>query len=400
MYVDRFLNNKHVALLRYCININKENSIIVDFKYGMRNKTLLLRRVGNKLNFNDLHLRRFLFKLRKSNKYVSFINMFTYLYKIKLKRKLRLYFKKVNRTIISYKDKKNKKNKYIKFLNIKFKNFKKKQKIKILRSIKKKFRSYSYINANTFLHKYFKKIKLLRFIIHKLLNNQVLGNVALLGGFLDLNLHPLFLKRFKYHFLISLGNVSKKRFNFNNFNLLFASKIFPKIIKFGNYIFNLSALIKKKRLFNSLYLIVANKYKDLLTLNFNFKYLNKFRNYMSNLTNVNYVKVSFNLSFYKNKGWRKVRRYLRKFKRINFFIFFNLAFFKLVIFLFLYWFNNFIIVSKVKVQLKGTILFGWFASIGFIFKKYIWRKKPRNYYLQYNIINSFIFLNYKNRLVK
>ena len=397
MYIERFLNNKHIALLRYCININKENSIIVDLKYGVRNNTLLLRRVGKNFNLNGFHLRSFLLNFRRSNKYILCTNIFIYLYKNKLKRKLRFYLNKLSKKRISSQLKKSKKIKFIKFLNVKFKNLKKKRKIKQLRFMKKVFRSYSFINANTNLHRYFKKIKLLRFIIHKLLHKQVLGNVSLLGGFLALNLHPLFLRRFKYHFLMYLGNVRKKRFNFNNFNLLFASKIFPKIIKFGSYILNLSAWIKKNQFFYSLYLIAANKFVDLLTLNFNLKYLSKFKNYMSNLANVNYIQVSFNLTAASYRRWRRARRYLRKFKRINFFIFFNLAFLKLVIFLFLYWFNNFIVQFKVKN--KDTILSGWFKSIGFTFKKYIWRKKPRNFYLKYDEINNFIFLSYKNRLI-
>ena len=83
---------------------------------------------------------------------------------------------------------------------------------------------------------------------------------------------------------------------------------------------------------------------------------------------------------------------------MNFLIFFNLAFFKLVTFLFFYWLNNLIIVFNKKS--KGIVLFGWFKSIGFVFKQYIWRKKPRHFFLQFNEINNFIFLNYKNRLIK
>jgi hypothetical protein len=118
---------------------------------------------------------------------------------------------------------------------------------------------------------------------------------------------------------------------------------------------------------------------------------------MSNLTNVNYIKVSFKLTTFKNRNWRKIRRYLRKFKRMNFLVFFNLMFSKLVGFLFIYWFNNFIILFNIKSRLN--VLSVWYKSIGFVFKQYIWRKKPRRYYLQFNEINNYIFLNYKNRLL-
>lgn len=410
MYIDRFINNKYIALLRYCININKDNSIIVDLKYGERNKTLLLRKLGKKLNFNAIYLRKFLLKFRESNKIISNTKISICLYKTKLKKKLRLFyikFRKYSKKWLSkvkvpknyikvvykavYKYKQLKETKLIKFL----KNKLIKYKIKKYRRLQKKIWFYNFINANTNLHKRFRKIKLLRFIVHRLLHNQVKGNVLLLDGFLGLNLHPLFFRRFKKHFLIYIRN-AKKNFNFNKFNLNFISKLYPKIFKIGNLTLYLSGLKNVNRLLNFLYLNVAQKLVNWLTLDFDYKYLNKFRNLMSNLSNVNYIKVSFQLRA-KKKGWRKTRRYLRKFKKMNFLGFFNLMFAKLVAYVFFYWLNNLIILFNIKS--KVNILSVWYKPICFAFKQYIWRKKPRHCYVQYNEVNNLIFFNYKNRLL-
>jgi hypothetical protein len=83
---------------------------------------------------------------------------------------------------------------------------------------------------------------------------------------------------------------------------------------------------------------------------------------------------------------------------MNFFGFFNLMFSKLVAYVFFYWLNNLIILFNIKS--KGNILSGWYKPITFVFKQYIWRKKPRHFYLQYNEFNNLIFFNYKNRLLK
>ena len=94
---------------------------------------------------------------------------------------------------------------------------------------------YFFLYSCLALYKFSKKVKLLRLILHKLLNYQILGNIRLFDVFLKLNLHPLFLKRFKFHFLSFfkiLNKKSKKTFNFNKFNLFYASKVFPKIIKY------------------------------------------------------------------------------------------------------------------------------------------------------------------------
>lgn len=111
------------------------------------------------------------------------------------------------------------------------------------------------------MHKRFKKIKLLRFIVHRLLHNQVKGNVTLLDGFLGLNLHPLFFRRFKKHFLIYIRNAKKKfnfnKFNFNKFNFNFIYKLYPKLFKIGNLTLHLSGLKDVNKLLNSLYLNVA-----------------------------------------------------------------------------------------------------------------------------------------------
>lgn len=89
---------------------------------------------------------------------------------------------------------------------------------------------------------------------------------------------------------------------------------------------------------------------------------------MSNLSNVNYIKVSFRLRA-KKKKWRKTRRYLRKFKKMNFLGFFNLMFTQLVAYVFFYWLNNLIILFNIKS--KVNILSSWYKPIYFAFKQYI-----------------------------
>lgn len=334
MYIDRFINNKYIALLSYCININKNNSIIVDLKYVSRNKVMFLRSVGKKLDLNSINLFNFLLQLRKKDRITASANKLIYSYKKKLKAGLRLFLHKLSRKRISLKLKEFRKSKLIKILNIKLRKFKK----KIYRNIQCRFRYYNFINANTNLHKFFKKIKLLRFIVHKLLHYQVLGNSLLLDVFLNLNLHPLFFKRFKFHFLLFIRNAKevKKKFNFNNFNLFLFSKVYPKLVKFSNLLFSLGILRKTSWLFTSLYTKVAKQLVTLLTLGFDLKYLNKYKNYMSNLSYVNYINVSFKLTISRKLHKRKFRRYYKKFKKFNFLNFFNLAFKKLVAFLFVY----------------------------------------------------------------
>ena len=204
MYIDHFINDKYIALLCYRININKRNSIIVDFKYGIRNKTLLLYQFGKKSNYNVAQLSKFLSKLDGSNRIVFNTKFSILKYRNKLKKRFLFFCKYVNKAKIFSVYKKKIKSKFIAQLNEKFK----KKQIKVLRRAKTLFKSsynYNFLNLNTNLNKRFKKFKLLRFIIHKLLHNQVLGNVSLLGSVLDLELHPLFLRRFKYHFLLDAG---------------------------------------------------------------------------------------------------------------------------------------------------------------------------------------------------
>ena len=33
MYIDRFINEKYIQLMCYCIDLNKNNRVIVDLKY-------------------------------------------------------------------------------------------------------------------------------------------------------------------------------------------------------------------------------------------------------------------------------------------------------------------------------------------------------------------------------
>ena len=335
MYIDRFINSKYVALLRYCIKINKDNSVIVDFKYGIRNKTLILYRVSKKADSKATNLRGFLLNLHKKNKIISNTDYSIYLYKKKFDKKYNLYVSKLNKRFRSLKYKQYIKSKLLNILRLKCAKFKEEKD----RYLLTKLRSYYLINASTYLHKFFKKNKMLRLIVQKLLHNQVFNNTRLLNAFLSLELHPLFLKRFKSHFLVDMKDVIKKKFNFNNFNLNIINIVFPKILKIVKVIFKLSRFNKVNRFFNALYLNAINKLRSFLILDFKFKYLKNFKNYMSNLCNINYIRVSFKLVILKTinrRKLRKVRRYYRKFKRMNFFLFFNLVFTKLVIFLFLY----------------------------------------------------------------
>ncbi len=393
MYIDSFINSKYVALFRYCINLNKDNNIIVDFKYGKQNKILFLREASKNLNIEVSSLRSLLLKLRKRNNIISYRKIIKLYNKKLLKKMLRKFRILIRKVRINFKEKKKQEVNFIK-------SWKKKLNIAKLfkyRLIKKHIKSFYLINANVNLNPLFKKIKMLRFIVHKLLHNQVLGNALLLDGFLGLNLHGLFVRRFKYHFVIFFKN-EKKKFNYNKFNFILFNKLFFKINRLGSFILNLSRLKLLNGFFDTLYRNVVNKLRKFITFDLNFKHFNKFKNYLLNWKNINYIKFSFKLTIFKNKNKKKVRRSLRKFKRLNLFYFFNLAFLKLIVFLFLYWFNNLIILFNIKI--KSNILIGWFKPIGFIFKKYIWRKKIRNYYLKYNEINNLIFFNYKNILLK
>ena len=400
MYIDNFIDKKYIELLYYSINLNKNNSVIVDLKYVKRNKILLFRSYKQKFNFKASNLRALLLKLKKNNFNNLIYKMKLHLYKNKLREDLILYIKELKKLKDSKVLLKEYKNKFIKNLNIKFK-FYKKNTYNIIRTFKKLKPKFLYfINAIVTLRKFSNKFKLLRLILHKLLHYQVLGSARLFDVFLNLNLHPLFLKRFKFHFLSFfkiLNKKSKKKFNFNNFTLYYSSKIFPKIVKFGLFLLFLSRVKTINTLFSSLHSDIVHKFSRLIFFDVNLKHFNKFKNYVLNLRNTNYIKLSFKLTVFNNKNKRKVRRYLRKFKRINLFNFFNLAFLKLIIFLFLYWFNNLIVLFNIKT--KGTILSVWFKSIGFKFRTYIWRKKIRRYYLKFDNINKYIFLNYKNRLL-
>jgi hypothetical protein len=400
MYINNFINKKYIALLYYSLNLNKNNSVIVNLKYVKRNKIILLRSFKQLVNFKTANLRALLLKLKKSNIKYLIYKIKVYWYKLNLRKEFKAYLKllKWRNFNVSLKELKIMKNNCIKNLNVKLKKFKKN--IRSIMLSKPKF--FYFINANMTLYKFNKKFKLLRFILQKFLNYQVLGNVRLLDVFLKLNLHPLFLKRFKHHFLLFFKKLNKKskkkfNFNFNNFNLYYFSKVFPKIIKFGSLVFFLSKAKKCNNLLNLWYNDAVKKLSNLINFNIDLKYFNKFKNYVCNLRNINYIKLSFKLVVFKNKNRIKIRRYLRKFKRLNFFNFFNLAFLKLTIFLFLYWFNNIIILFNIKI--KGNILSVWFKPISFIFKTYIWRKKIRRYYLKFDSINNYIFLNYKNRLL-
>ena len=331
MYIDNFINNKYIVLFRYCIHLNNDNNIIVDLKYSKCNKFLLLRKVIKKLNFDVYALRNFLLKLRKRNNmslYIKIINLYN---KKILKKKLRKFKKVIRKLRITFKERKIRELKFIKSLKLILRALKRKR----YRKMKKYIRSYSLINGNVNFSKKFKKIKMLRFIVHKLLHNQVLGNVLLFDGFLGLNLHGLFVRRFKSHFLIYFKN-EKKKFNFNKFNLILFYKLFFKIVKFGSYILYLSKFKFLNRFFDFLYSNVVNKFKKFITFDLKFKHFNKYKNYLLNLRNINYIKFSFKLTIFRHDNKKKVRRYLRRFKKINLFSFLNLAFLKLVIFLFLY----------------------------------------------------------------
>jgi hypothetical protein len=339
MYIDNFIDKKYLALLYYSINLNKDNSVIVDFKYVKRNKILLLRSYKQKFNLKASNLRALLSKLKKKSFNSLIYKIKLYLYRIKLRKDLILYIKELKKLKDSKVLLKEYKNKFIKNLNLKFK-FYKKTTYNIIRTFKKfKPKFLYFINAIVTLRKFSKKLKLLRVILHKLLHYQVLGNARLFDVFLNLNLHPLFLKRFKFHFLLFFKNLnkkSKKKFNLNNFKLYYSSKVFPKIVKLGFLLLCLSRVKTINTLVSLLHSNVINRLSRLLTFDVNLKHFNKFKNYILNLRNTNYIKLSFKLTVFNNKNKKKIRRYLRKFKRINLFNFFNLVFLKLIFFLFLY----------------------------------------------------------------
>jgi hypothetical protein len=372
MYINNFINDKYIAFHRYCIYLNRDNSSIVDLKYENLNSILLLRKNSKKFKaYSNSYL---LSNLRKEDKITRILRIF---------RNLRISSRK---------------KKYIKYWFLKYLKFKsKKIKIKIF-DIAKKSRHYYFINTNVNYHKHFKKNKLLKFILNKLLKKQVFSNALPFDAVLSLNLHPLFFRRFKTRFLFSLSRM-KYPFNFNKYHWHFIYRIIPKML---NFIYLFSYLIKVRgfNVFNKLYYnLVYNKFFALGSLRADPKYFNKFIKYIVNLRNINYINVSFNLvkRSLKKKKKRIIRRYLKKYKKFNFFIFLNLAFIKLIIFLFLYWFNNLIVILNFRI--KSNILSLWFKPIRFIFKTYVWRKKRRFFYLKFNEINNFIFFNFKRKLL-
>jgi hypothetical protein len=393
MYLDRFINDKYIQLMCYCIDLNKNNRVIVDFKYDQWNVIMYLRYATKGIQPYNV-----LTKLQAENNiglYKSYIKLF-------LKNNLKNKYYNLNYNM--YKE-------HIPFNIRRILNFRCIQLIKLKKKkfkkanpwdYKKLSRSYNLISVNVNLYKSFKKKRFFKFFLNKLLKKQVAANGRLLDGYLNLNLHVLFLRRFKLRFYEFMKKKKTlKKFNFNNFNLYFTSKVFPKIVNFEYLLLYLSKVKNLNIFYDLLYNKVSKKLSNFLTFNIDFKYLSRYKKYFFNIRHINYVNVSFTLNAIgsmNKKKKRKTRKFLRKYKKNNFFLFFNLAFIKLVIFVFLYWLNKFIVlINKIN---KGIIITTWFKPINYFYKIYFWRRKLRHFYLPYNSINRFVFLNYKNRLVK
>jgi hypothetical protein len=344
-----------------------------------------------------------LLKLCNKNKISLYTDKEKIIIKNKIKKSFLIFYNNLLKAPISFKFKKLLKNKFIQFIKLKIRSFNKinlKEKLCVL---KKKFRSYSLINANINLRQFSKNKnkRIFKFILNKLIKKQAVANALLFDQYLNLNLNVLFFKRFKFHFLNDFYQIlfNKKKFNFNNFNLYFMSKIYSKIVNFG-HLFLYFSKVKNINIFNNmLYNYISKKFSKLF--NFEYKFFNQFKKFLVNIRYINYIKISFNIKAFgsiNKRNKRKIRKYFKKYKKNNIFLFFNLAFLKLVIFLFLYWFNKIIIL--LNHEIKGIIMYNWFKPIYFFYKIYYWRKKYRHFYLPYNEMNKFIFLNYKNILLK
>lgn len=394
MYIDRFINDKYIYLFRYYKFLNSKNCIIVYLKYGKYNSEFFLRKLYKGLSLNKF--KYLLLQLNKKTKVALLINTKKRILQKLRKNELIHFFLILLKARIPLKYKILISSKFIKLLKLKFKYRFKFLKKKNKRDIKKFYSFYNLINYNVNLNFFIKKIKLLKFILNKILKPQVMANAALLDGFLNLNLHSLFLRRFRFRFLKFIKKL-KSTFNYNNFNYKFTSNTFKKIVNFG-YLHLVLSKLKQFSIFNQLlYNNNLKKLQHLLNFDFKFKFLNKFKKYIINFKNINYIKCSFKLWVYVRKNRRKIRRKIKKFRKINFFIFLKLAILKLINFLFLYWLNNLIIVVNIKAKI--SILFNLYKPLKFIFKSYFWRKRKRLFYLNYNAINNFIFVNYKIRLI-
>src|SRR6267154_1697495 len=140
--------------------------------------------------------------------YKSYIKLF---FKTKLKRKYYNLHYNMYKEYTPFQIRKILKFRCIQLIKLKIEKFKK---VKFL-NYKNLFRSYNLISVNVNLYKKFKKKRFFKFFINKLLKKQVAANGRLLDGYLNLNLHVLFLRRFKlsfYEFIKKKKNL--KKFNF------------------------------------------------------------------------------------------------------------------------------------------------------------------------------------------
>jgi hypothetical protein len=390
MYIDSFINDKYITLFRYSIFLNKNNSIIVDFEYDKWNSILFLRRFYKSRTSKTLF--NLLFKLSKQHKIVLLTNQV----KKKFKRNYLIFCKNLRKVHCKLKYKIMLKKGCVQLIKSKIKAIRKLIKLNYKKIFK--FKSYNLVNVNVNLRQFSTKSKkkMFKFILNKIVKNQARANALLLDQFLNLNLHALFFKRFKFHFFKDLEKKIFNNFNFNNFNLYFISKMYTKIVNIGYYYLFLS----KEKINNIFYyLLYKNLRKNFYNI-FNYKYFNQFKNYLVNIKYINYTKISFKIKAFgkmNKKNKKRIIKNYRKYKKSNFLLFFNLAFLKLVIFLLLNWFNKIIILINSKI--KDIIIYKWFKSIHFFYKIYNWRRKFRHYYVSYNNINNFIFLNYKNSLL-
>jgi hypothetical protein len=333
MYIDKFINDKYIKLFRYCLFLNSKNCIIVKFKYGKYNSLFFLRKVYKLLGNNKFNL--LLLHLKKKTKVALLIKAREIILKKRIKKELIFFFIKLLKVKVPFKLKL-----IIKSIFLKLLGLNRKYKIKIMRKqnkrdIKKSFSSYNFINYNVNFNNFIKKVKVLKFLLNRVLKPQVMANILLYDGFLGLNLHSLFVRRFRFRFLKFLKKL-KQKFNYNNFHFKFTSLVFKKLVNLGYlYLFfgkNINFSVFNKLLFNK----IEAELQQLLNLNLNLKFLNKFKKYIINLKNINYIKCSFDIFVFKRKQRRVIKIRLKKFRKFNFFIFFKLAILKLIIFLFLY----------------------------------------------------------------
>src|SRR3982751_1650452 len=161
MYIDKFINDKYIKLVRYCLFLNSKNCIIVKFKYGKYNSLFFLRKVYKLLGNNKFNL--LLLHLKKKTKVALLIKAREIILKKRIKKELIFLFIKLLKVKVPFKLKL-----IIKSIFLKLLGLNRKYKIKIMRKqnkrdIKKSFSSYNFINYNVNFNNFIKKVKVLKF---------------------------------------------------------------------------------------------------------------------------------------------------------------------------------------------------------------------------------------------